>query len=100
MRRRRRRLERRSEETGLVARLLIGLRDACVRAPATAAWGWPARRRWQVPLVSLWAVLAIGLTAGTIGQTYLMGATIGIAFALGLAQAGPLLLAARWPLAA
>jgi signal transduction histidine kinase len=84
----------------LVARLLIGLREACVRAPARAARGWPGRRRWQVLVVAFWTALAIGFTAGAVAQTYSMRATFGISFALGLAQAGPLLVAVRWPLAA
>jgi signal transduction histidine kinase len=84
----------------LVARLLTGLRDACVRAPAKAVRGWPARRRWRVLLVAFWAALATGLTVGAVAQTHLMGVALGLAFALGLAQAGPLLVASRWPLAA
>ncbi len=86
-------------------RLARGLLDAVARAPATAprGWRWRPALPWRVVGAVLWAGLAIGFTAGSIGQMVSSSMdhnAATVAAVLGLTQAAPLILAPRWPLGA
>jgi signal transduction histidine kinase len=84
-------------------RLLGGLLNAAVRGPVRAPRGWrrPRRRVWRVLGTIGRIALAIGFTAGAIGQMAAgMRVPANIAWALGLVQAAPLVLAGRWPILA
>jgi signal transduction histidine kinase len=74
--------------------------DALWRAPAGAPRGWPRRRRRQVLAVAVWVVLAAGYTGGAIGEMATRHVSPIVYPLVGLAQAAPLAIAARWPIAA
>jgi signal transduction histidine kinase len=81
--------------------LLEALIDAAFRAPARArlGWRWQRGRVWSVAAMALMTALAIGFTAGSVAiMTVSMHVGVNLAALLGLAQAAPLLGAARSPL--
>ncbi len=100
--------DREHGHTGAGGRAVRGLPgallDALARAPVNPSGGalWPPRRRWAslAPVASL-AVMAVGLTGGSIALFIAdLHVTPLLAVALGMAQCAPLLLAVRWPLLA
>ncbi|MBO0871196.1 MAG: sensor histidine kinase, partial [Micromonosporaceae bacterium] len=68
------------------------------RTPTRAPRGWPAGRIRRALVAILWGALAVGFTAGAIGQYATMHVNMNGAWLAGLLQAAPLLLAARRPL--
>jgi signal transduction histidine kinase len=83
-----------------VPRAAVGtvLWAALYRTPTLAPRGRPAGRIRRVLVAVLWGALAVGFTAGAIGQYGTMHVNLDAAWLAGLLQAAPLLLAARRPL--
>ncbi|MQA95322.1 MAG: PspC domain-containing protein [Streptosporangiales bacterium] len=59
-----------------------------------------ANRRWRVLPWVIWVLFVFGMTAGSIGQMFAMGAQQGLAWGVGLLQCAPLVVAAWSPLIA
>ncbi len=71
-----------------------------MRGPARAPHGWPAWFRWRMLDTLFWWLLALGFTGGAVGQMATMRLLPSVYVVVGLAEAAPLVVATRWPLAA